>query len=106
MTKKENKIFTIIAFIILMALGAVLIPRLLQNDTFYTIKIGNYILNNGIDMKDHWALVANLPYCYPHWLFDCLVAISYNLLGFNGIYILTMILSGLLAFTIYLIITK
>ncbi len=106
MTKKEKRMFSIMAFIILIALGAVLIPRLLQNDTFYTIKIGNYILKNGIDMKDHWSLIANLPYCYPHWLFDCLVAISYNIFGFNGVYIFTMLLSGLLSFTIYEVITR
>ena len=40
-------------------------PIVFQNDTFYTIKIGELIFNKGIDMQDHFT-IHNLPYTYPH----------------------------------------
>ena len=46
-------------------------PKRLQNDTFYTIKIGELIAEtNTVDMKDHFSWHEDLPYTYPHWLYD------------------------------------
>ena len=42
----------------------------IPNDTFYTLKIGELILENGIDMQEHFAWHEGLPYTYPHWLYD------------------------------------
>lgn len=46
-------------------------PKRLQNDTFYTIKIGELIAETKtVDMKDHFSWHEDLPYTYPHWLYD------------------------------------
>ena len=45
-------------------------PVTLQNDTFYTIKIGEQIAKDGIDMQDHFSWHEDLPYTYPHWAYD------------------------------------
>ena len=69
-----------------------LIKRTLQNDTFYTIKMGNLILDNGIDMLDHFSWHQNLAYTYPHWLYDVFIYLIFHLFGYEGLYASSMIL--------------
>ena len=100
MSKKSNyfNIFIIISIIVL-CFGFIYFP--ISNDTFYNIKIGNFILQNGIDMKDHFSWLSNLPYTYPHWLFDIFIALIYNLSSFKGLYILTIVFYSLIGSLIY-----
>ena len=107
--KKEINIninFTIIAIILIAIFCISLTPVTLQNDTFYTIKIGEYIKNNGIDMLDHFSWHENLSYTYPHWLYDLCTYLVYAISGFNGIYALTCILSAILGISIFLVNSK
>ena len=103
--KKEvnKKVFFEILAIILIALFCIsLTPKTLQNDTFYTIKIGEHIIQNkGIDMKDPFSWHENLSYTYPHWLYDVMIYLIYNIGGMTGIYISTCIFSLILGITIY-----
>lgn len=103
--EKENKIklkFNIIAIICILLFCFAITPKTLQNDTFYTIKIGEHILQNGIDMMDPFSWHENLPYTYPHWLYDLGTYLIYNNLGgMTGIYVSTIILSMILGLTIY-----
>lgn len=73
MEQEEKKVklkFNILAIISIILFCFALSPITLQNDTFYTIKIGELILENGIDMKDHFSWNEDLPYTYPHWAYD------------------------------------
>ena len=94
-TKKEL-IFEIVAIILIALFSYSLAPKSLQNDTFYTVTIGNLILDNGIDMKDHFSWHEDLLYTYPHWLYDVIMSVIYNVGGWQGIYISTCILSIIL----------
>lgn len=77
-------------------------PKTLQNDTFYTIKIGEYIYNNGIsNLTEDVFSWHDLPYTYPHWLYDLGVFIVYNIFGQAGIYASTIILASILGLVIY-----
>ena len=98
--------FTILAVILIIIFSVCLAPRKLQNDTFYTIKIGELISNNGIDMKDHFSWHENLKYTYPHWLYDYLTFQIYDVFGFQGIYITTCILSAVLGVSMFFVISK
>ena len=98
--------FTILAVILIIIFSVCLAPRKLQNDTFYTIKIGELISNNGIDMKDHFSWHENLKYTYPHWLYDYLTFQIYDAFGFQGIYITTCILSAVLGVSMFFVISK
>ena len=53
-TNKKNKEinFKIIAIILIILFCVSITPVTFQNDTYYTIKIGEYIANHGIDMMD------------------------------------------------------
>ena len=93
-----------ILWICILAIGVV--RKSLQNDTFYTIKIGELILNNGIDMMDHFSFHAGLAYTYPHWLYDIGIYLIYNTFGFFGIYVSTIVLTAILGISIYAVASK
>ena len=96
-----NVNFTIVAIILIAIFCICITPVTFQNDTFYTIKIGELIKNNGIDMIDHFSWHENLSYTYPHWLYDLCTYLVYAISGFDGIYILTCILSVILGISIF-----
>ena len=69
--KKISIKFNVLAIITIIIFCFALSPKTLQNDTFYTIKVGEQIVNNGIDMQDHFSWHEDLQYTYPHWAYDC-----------------------------------
>lgn len=100
MDKKTKIKFNIIAIICIVMFCMALTPITFQNDTFYTIKIGEHIINNGIDMHDPFS-IHDIPYTYPHWLYDVATYLIYNSFGFTGLYITTVILACILGLTVY-----
>ncbi len=103
---KSSIRFTIMAIVLIAIFCFSIAPITLQNDTFYTIKIGEHVLKNGIDMKDPFSWHENLEYTYPHWLYDVGIYLIYNIGGQLGIYISTIVLSIILGITMYLVNTK
>ena len=93
--------FNMVAIFLIILFCIAISPVTLQNDTFYTIKIGEHITNYGIDMKDPFSWHEGLDYTYPHWLYDLLTYIVYSTFGFMGIYVATVILACLLGIIIY-----
>ena len=98
--------FTILAVILIAIFCVALTPVTLQNDTYYTIKIGEHIIEKGIDMQDPFSWHQNLPYTYPHWAYDVITYLIYNTFQMDGIYITTCILSVILGISIYFVNTK
>ena len=105
--KMNSKVkFTILAVILIAIFCIAISPVTLQNDTFYTIKVGEHIANNGIDMQDPFAWHEDLTYTYPHWLYDLITYFIYSAFGMTGIYVTTCILSIVLGITIYVVNSK
>ena len=102
----SNIKFTLLAIVLIAIFCFAITPVTLQNDTFYTIKIGEHILENGIDMKDPFSLHQDLAYTYPHWAYDVITYLIYSLFGMTGIYIVTCILSIILGISIYMVNSK
>ena len=98
--------FAIVAIILIAIFCICVTPVTLQNDTYYTIKIGELIKNNGIDMMDHFSWHENLSYTYPHWLYDFCTYLIYSIGGFKGIYIVTCALSAILGISLFLVNSK
>ena len=69
-TENTNILIKIIPILLIAIFCVSLTPITFQNDTYYTIKIGEHIVNNGIDMQDPFSWHEDLPYTYPHWLYD------------------------------------
>lgn len=104
---KKQIIFEIMAIILIAIFCISITPKTLQNDTFYTIKIGEHIIQNGgIDMMDPFSWHEGLEYTYPHWLYDVITYLIYNLGGMAGIYIATCIFATILGISIYKINSK
>lgn len=101
--EKKNIISGIIIAILIALFSFSVAPKTLQNDTFYTVSIGNLIMENGIDMKDHFSWHKDLPYTYPHWLYDVFMSIIYNIGSWDGIYLSVCIMSIILGFSIYIV---
>ena len=109
MKEKINKriIFEILAIVLIAIFCISLTPKTLQNDTFYTIKIGEHIIQEkGIDMIDPFSWHENLEYTYPHWLYDVIIYGIYSLGGMTGIYISTCIFAIILGITVYKVNSK
>ena len=108
MNKKiSNKvIFSILAVILIVIFCISITPVTLQNDTFYTIKVGEHIAKYGIDNQDPFSWHQDLAYTYPHWGYDLVTYYIYSAFGMTGIYITTCILSCILGLAIYLTNTK
>ena len=107
MKNKKQIIFEIMAIILISIFCISVAPKTLQNDTFYTIKIGEHIVENGgIDMIDPFSWHDGLEYTYPHWLYDVITYFVYNIGGMTGIYIMTCILATILGISIYKINSK
>lgn len=94
--------FNLIAIVCIIIFCFAITPITLQNDTFYTIKIGEHILNNGINMEQDPFSMHEIPYTYPHWLYDVGIYLIYSVGGMAGIYISTVILACILGVTVYI----
>ncbi len=103
---KESLKFTILAVILITIFCVALTPVTFQNDTYYTIKVGEHIAQNGIDKQDPFSWHEDLEYTYPHWGYDLITYFIYQGFGFTGIYVTTCILSIILGLSIYFINTK
>ena len=109
MEKKINKnlLFNLLAIVLIALFCVSLTPKTLQNDTFYTIKIGEHIIQNSeVDMMDPFSWHENLEYTYPHWLYDVMIYLIYNLGGMLGIYLSTCVFSIILGISIYIVNSK
>lgn len=111
-----QKRFNFIAIICILIFCITIAPKSLQNDTFYTIKNGEQIIENkGIDMEETFAWHEGLQYTYPHWLYDTGIYLIYNLGenvamsfgldaeqgGMTAIYVSTIVLASILGILIY-----
>lgn len=110
---KENIAFQIIAIVCIILFAIAIAPKTLQNDTFYTIKVGQLIRENGIDYVDHYSWHTTddgspLPYTYPHWLYDVGMSFMFDSFGgeeghgFDAIYISTCLFTAILGILIYI----
>ena len=105
--KKSRIIFTIVAIICIAVYCASITPKTLQNDTFYTIKIGQYLFENGIgDLTKDMYSWHDLPYTYPHWLYDLGSYLVYRVASWDGIYVATIIQCILLGLSLFFVSTK
>ena len=103
MKKNKEIVFMIMAIICIIIFAVAMTPITLQNDTFYTIKIGQYIMENGIGQYDPFSWHEELPYTFPHWAYDVLMANIYNIGGLFGIYVSTAIFTIILSITWFLV---
>lgn len=108
MKDKTNIKFHVLAIFCILIFCFALTPITFQNDTYYTITIGEHIMQTGsIDMQDPFSWHDNLPYTYPHWAYDVGTYLVYHLGeitgigGFCALYIATILLAMILGIVCY-----
>lgn len=100
--KVQNIKFHILVIVAIVIFCASICPVKLQNDTYYTIKIGEHIVNTGtVDMQDPFSWHENLPYTYPHWAYDVMMYSIYHIGGMLGIFISTVVFACVLGILMY-----
>lgn len=100
--KHKNILFNAIVWVCIALFCFSITPRSFQNDTYYTIKIGEYITQNGIgNLTEDPFSWHDLSYTYPHWLYDFLTYQAYSVGEFFGVYVLTVGLSVTLGILLY-----
>ena len=112
MDKKTKIKFNVLAIFVIALFCFALTPKTLQNDTYYTIAIGEHIMENGIDMQDPFSWHEDLPYTYPHWLYDVATYLVFEageaigIGGFTAIYLVTVVLAITLGIVMYYAMNK
>ena len=112
MDKKTKIKFNVLAIFVIALFFFFLTPKTLQNDTYYTIAIGEHIMENGIDMQDPFSWHEDLPYTYPHWLYDVATYLVFEageaigIGGFTAIYLVTVVLAITLGIVMYYAMNK
>lgn len=101
-TMKKKKTLIIASVIMIIMLCAAFTVKTFQNDTFYTVKVGEAILEHGIDMKDHFSW-HELSYTYPHWLFDIIIYKIHEIGGLNTLYITNILVFMVIGISFYFI---
>ena len=104
MDKKTKIKFHIIIIFAIILLTIATVPKTLQEDTFYMVKVGEYICQNGIQVIENriepFAWQEGMMYTYPHWLLDIIFYLIFSTFDIFGIYVFAVI-SGII---IYLLI--
>ena len=102
---KNKKLYMILLICIsLFTIGQV--HKTFENDTFFTIPTGDYILEHGINEEEPLTFHEGLKYTKLRWAFDITVSLIYRQFGFDGLYIFTVIMSILLTGSLYTVMAK
>lgn len=70
---KVEKIKNILLLVCLMLFTIVFVNKEFPNDTFFTIAIGENILENGIQTEEKLVWHEGLEFTNPRWLFDIVI---------------------------------
>lgn len=96
----------IIAIILIIIFTISVVPKTFQNDTFYVVALGDYIIEHNIDRVDHFSWHNDLEYRYPHWLFDVINASLYNSFGLDGLYIFVCVIAVIFMLLLFWLMLK
>ena len=102
----KNKKLLIVLSICIAILTATSIHKTLENDTFFTIPTGNYILQHGVDEVEPFTWHNNLKFTKLRWGFDVLVASIFNIFGFTGLYMFVIVLSIIIGISLFITLVK
>lgn len=103
MSKSTNIILKTLTIIIAILFILAISPVEMQNDTFWSIKVGEKLVNEGIFGIDNFSIHEDLYYVAHHFLTDILIYVIHSFSGFLGLYILEVSLALILALVLYML---
>lgn len=105
MEKKTKIKFNIIIILAIILLSIATIPKTLQEDTYYMIKAGEYICQNGMEVIEKriepFAWHEGMIYTYPHWLLDVIFYFIFSIFDIFGMYAFAVIIGIIIYLLIY-----
>ncbi len=102
---KNKKLICILAICVAI-LTATVIHKRFENDTYFTIPTGNYILQHGVNEDEPFTWHENLKFTKLRWGFDIVVALTYNVAGFTGLYVFVILMSIAIGLTMFITLIK
>lgn len=99
----ENKkaVYMSIALILLAIYIFGICPVAMQNDVFWSIEVGEKLLNEEIFKIDTFSIHEGLQYVAHHFLTDIAIYLVYNIWGMLGLYLFEILLTCIMAALIY-----
>lgn len=101
--KLNKKIINIICILILCIFAISCVEKTFQNDTFFTIALGERTVKYGIEEYDQLVWHDNLKFIHLRWLFDVVIYSLNNAFGFDGIYVFVIVIAVLQGLMYYAI---
>ena len=95
-----------IIIILILFVGICVSNKYFQNDTFFTIALGEETLQNGVHNREVLTYHQNFKYYNIRWLFNVVISLINSHFGFNGIYIFVILITVLTAFSLYYCLNK
>lgn len=102
----KNKKLIVALSICILIFSVGIVHKTFQNDTYFTIATGNYIMENGVNDVEPFTWHQNLKFTKLRWGFDLVVAAIYNIAGYNGLYIFTVLMSALIGISLFFTLIK
>lgn len=100
--EKNRKIIKIAVAALLVIIYVFLITTVVfQNDVLFDIKLGEKYVSEGIVLQDSFSIHDNLKYVSHHFMVTIITYFTYRYFGFNGVYVLEIILAALLGLAFY-----
>ena len=97
----KNNLKYILLSILVMVFIVAISPVGIQNDIFFDIKVGEKYINEGINISDNFSIHENLKYVSHHFLVSIITYLVNLKFGFDGIYVLEIVLACILALLFY-----
>ena len=102
MKKLKNVIYVLFVIFVMISI----VPKKMQNDTFFTIAGGRLILEAGIQPEEKLVWHEGLEFTNSRWLFDILITEIHNHGGLLGVYIFVVILAVIQGLLYYYVLKK
>lgn len=99
--EKNEKIIVVLKVVLMLIYVIFISKKQIENDIFYDIKFGEEFVNSGVVRVDKYSIHDNLKSTTHHFLESVITYEVYTKFGFDGLYVLQIILIALLAFGFY-----
>ena len=100
-TNIKKNILPILCVLAMFACIVFLCPKAMQNDTFWSIKVGEKIVDEWTWKVDDLSMHDGLKYVAHHFYTDVIIYFVYIISGFDGLYVLEIVMACGLAFALY-----
>ena len=92
--------------LIIMIIAFAWIIKDAQNDLYFDLRTGKDLLKYGLDFKDHFCFIKDLPYLYHHYLYDLIIYGIFKLFSYSGLFIMYLLIYTLFGFIVFFVTNK